>query len=324
MKDDFYLIFYINDISCAFNISYVKQVEALPWLTRFPNMPSYCAGIMDWHGEFIQVINPHHWLNYPTKKYTLNDCVIVIQRGTFTIGMIVNEIADIAKLTREESLSSLTNLSTFIWTKEVRRWGENVAMVLDPAEIQKTMLEFKEQVGQKESDLWPLDDKKTMNLFRERSDLLKSELQVRKKEKATPYLLFSLNDEHFGIDPANIKKFYESCSLALLPTSIPSIKGMANLLGNVVPIVDIRKLIHLQKEEMPENWKIIEIDYQGESIGIVVENLEELAYTWISNQCATPVGIKGMHEDFFVGTIMHNDKVITILNVANILKTIKF
>ena len=94
------------------------------------------------------------------------------------------------------------------------------------------------------------------------------------------YLTFSLADEEYGIGITKIKEI-----IGLMPiTSIPQVpgyvKGVINLRGKVIPIIDLRLKFGLDEVEATEKTCIIVVEVdtsKGESrIGLVVDSVSEV------------------------------------------------
>ena len=87
------------------------------------------------------------------------------------------------------------------------------------------------------------------------------------------YIIFSTDDLQFGINVNNVVEIITSYATTYLPMLPEYIRGIINLRGSMVPIVDIRlRLGKMSKEDC--NVIVLEID--GTQIGILVDSVEQL------------------------------------------------
>src|SRR3989304_5532131 len=100
------------------------------------------------------------------------------------------------------------------------------------------------------------------------------------EEEQGQYLTFLLGGEMFAIPILNIKEIIEYGSLTAVPMMPEFIRGVVNLRGSVVPVVDLsvrfgRKTDAVSK---PSCIVIIEIESGGEKrdVGVVVESVSEV------------------------------------------------
>jgi len=102
-----------------------------------------------------------------------------------------------------------------------------------------------------------------------------SELDLNK------YLTFRLGESDFGIDLLRIKEIIEYASVCDIPMVPSRIRGVINLRGNVVPVIDLARRIGIEGDSEASNRSciiIIDIMVQGESIdlGIVVDAVNKV------------------------------------------------
>ncbi|UII20769.1 chemotaxis protein CheW [Fulvivirga ligni] len=94
------------------------------------------------------------------------------------------------------------------------------------------------------------------------------------------YLVFSLGQENFGAPAKMITEILEVPTITKVPRSSPEMRGVINLRGSVVPIVDIRNKLGLNYAEDTEDTRIIimEIlmDDHYEKVGAVVDDMQEV------------------------------------------------
>lgn len=98
--------------------------------------------------------------------------------------------------------------------------------------------------------------------------------------KEGKYLMFTLDDQQFGIDILKIREIQRLLPIRSIPNSPLFVKGMINLRGAVIPIIDLRHIFHFQENEYGPKACIIvmEMYIHGNLMqaGILVDNVSEV------------------------------------------------
>jgi purine-binding chemotaxis protein CheW len=99
-------------------------------------------------------------------------------------------------------------------------------------------------------------------------------------DKEGKYLTFGLADEEYGIGILKIKEIIGMMSITSVPQSPDFVKGVINLRGQVIPVVDLRLRFGIEKADYTERTCIIVVEILGQSgtinIGIVVDSVSEV------------------------------------------------
>ena len=107
--------------------------------------------------------------------------------------------------------------------------------------------------------------------------LLQQKALINKEGK---YLMFSLDDQQFGIDILKIREIQRMMPVRTIPNSPPFVKGMINLRGSVIPIIDLRKIFNFENIEYGPKACIIVLEmYMRGNImqaGIVVDDVSSV------------------------------------------------
>ena len=98
--------------------------------------------------------------------------------------------------------------------------------------------------------------------------------------RAGKYLTFHLSNEEFGIRVLKVREIMGLQEITAVPQTPAHIKGVINLRGKVVPVIDLRLKFGLAAAEYTQRTCIIVTQVQGESgsvlMGIVVDGVSEV------------------------------------------------
>ena len=94
------------------------------------------------------------------------------------------------------------------------------------------------------------------------------------------YLTFSLGDEEFGIGILKVKEIIGIMPITLVPRTPPAVKGVINLRGKVIPVIDLRLKFAMNEVEATERTCIVVVDVaaeeQNREMGVIVDSVSEV------------------------------------------------
>ena len=99
-------------------------------------------------------------------------------------------------------------------------------------------------------------------------------------DKEGKYLTFSLSDEEYGIGILKIREINGMMPITSVPQTPAFVKGVINLRGKVIPVIDLRLRFGMQSIDYTERTCIIVVEIVGQAgtvqIGIVVDAVSEV------------------------------------------------
>ena len=139
------------------------------------------------------------------------------------------------------------------------------------------------------------------------------------------YLTFSLGGEMFAIGILNVKEIIEYGTLTEIPMMPPSIRGVINLRGRVVPVIDLAARFGGRKSEVGKRTCIVIVellaDDEGRELGIIVDAVSEVLEI-PGNEIEPPpsFGAK-IRSDFIAGMGKVDGKFVIILRIDQALSS---
>lgn len=91
------------------------------------------------------------------------------------------------------------------------------------------------------------------------------------------YLTFSLADEDYGIEIRYVIEIIGIQKITKVPNLPIFIKGVINLRGKVIPVMDVRARFGLPARDYDERTCIMVVNIDGEAMGLVVDHVNEVA-----------------------------------------------
>jgi purine-binding chemotaxis protein CheW len=142
-------------------------------------------------------------------------------------------------------------------------------------------------------------------------------------DKAGKYLTFSLGPEEYGLEILKVREIIGHMAITAVPQTPGYVKGVINLRGQVIPVVDIRTLFGMEPKEITEETCIIVVEVlrnnSRHSTGVIVDQVSEvLDIKGESIEEAPQLG-SSVDTDFILGMGKVNETVKILLNIDKVL-----
>ena len=140
--------------------------------------------------------------------------------------------------------------------------------------------------------------------------------------ETTQYLTFTLGEEVFALDIAQVREVLDFTTVTRVPRTPEFMRGVINLRGNVVPVVDMRQKFGMSATEKGVNTCIIiiEVTVDGETtvLGAMADSVQEVL-DLESDQIEPPprIGTK-LNLEFIRGMGKHDEGFVMILDVDKV------
>ena len=136
------------------------------------------------------------------------------------------------------------------------------------------------------------------------------------------FLTFTLGREIFALDIGTVREVLELTTITRIPRTPPFMRGVINLRGHAVPVVDMRLKLGMSKGEDSVDTCIIivEIDFEGEQtvMGALVDSVREVFEMAPEAIEAAPKMGAAVNAEYIRGMGRQNDNFIIILDIGKI------
>ena len=140
--------------------------------------------------------------------------------------------------------------------------------------------------------------------------------------KTTQYLTFKLGEEIFAVDVAQVREILDFTVVTKVPQTPEFMRGVINLRGSVVPVVDMRLKFGMQKTEKSVNTCIVvvEVIYDTETliIGALADSVQEVIELEPGQIEPPPKIGSRLKVEFLKGMGKRDDQFIMILDIDKV------
>lgn len=102
VEEDQYLVFAAQSREFGFQALRVKEITSVLDITEVPNTPSHIEGIMNLRGRLASVVNFRKKFGFEPKEHDEDTRVIIVEKGNFPIGVIVDSVEEVIKIPDEK------------------------------------------------------------------------------------------------------------------------------------------------------------------------------------------------------------------------------
>jgi len=146
------------------------------------------------------------------------------------------------------------------------------------------------------------------------STVVKEPILKRNSAQEGKYLTFALGKEEYGLEILKVREIIGYMSITAVPRTPEFVKGIINLRGQVIPVIDLRLRFGMAQADITEQTCIIvaEINQNGRTFnaGLIVDRVQEVL----------DIDGKNIEETSALGSAIQTDFILGIGKVENTIK----
>jgi purine-binding chemotaxis protein CheW len=145
------------------------------------------------------------------------------------------------------------------------------------------------------------------------------EISQKIEERAGKYLTFALAKEEYGLEILKVREIMGMMDITAVPNTPAYVKGVINLRGKVIPVIDLRLKFGLEEREMTNETCIIVVEVDSALMGLIVDKVLEVSDIDGSDIEDPPAFGINIDTDFILGMGKAKSRVIILLNINKVL-----
>ena len=132
------------------------------------------------------------------------------------------------------------------------------------------------------------------------------------------FLAFTLGSEEYCIDILKVQEIRGYETVTPLPNTPAFMKGVVNLRGIIVPIIDLRMKLHLQKVEYDQFTVVIVLGIRGRVIGVVVDSVSDVVALEAEEIKPAPQMGAAIKTDYINGLVSIDQRLLIIIDIEKL------
>ena len=130
---------------------------------------------------------------------------------------------------------------------------------------------------------------------------------------------FRLEQEEYAVDILKVQEINRMKEITRVPNTPAYVEGVINLRGKVIPVINLRSKFSLTGKDNDTQSRIMIMDIQGITIGLVVDSVSEVLRIPASIVEATPPMASDINTEFITGIAKLEDRLIILLDVDRLM-----
>jgi purine-binding chemotaxis protein CheW len=136
---------------------------------------------------------------------------------------------------------------------------------------------------------------------------------------AAEFLTFALGSEEYGVDILKVKEIRGYDAVTRLPDAPDYIKGVINLRGTIVPVVDMRLKFRLERAEYTALTVMIVLNVADRVVGMVVDSVSDVVQLSAEQVRAVPEIGATIDRQFLTGISTLNERMLILLDIERLM-----
>ena len=143
--------------------------------------------------------------------------------------------------------------------------------------------------------------------------------QIGLTTDGSQYLTFQLGDELYGVDILRVQEIKGYTTVTKIPNTPPHIKGVLNLRGTIVPIVELRTKFGMPTIDYTMFTVIVVVVVRDRIMGLVVDSVSDVLNINKKDIQAPPEFGAKVDVSVLIGIGKSSDKLVALLNIDRLL-----
>jgi purine-binding chemotaxis protein CheW len=129
-------------------------------------------------------------------------------------------------------------------------------------------------------------------------------------------VVFKVNEEQFAVEASKVQSINDMMEITKVPKSEDYIKGLINLRGTIISLLDINLLLDIENGEGGQE-NIIILNLQEEFVGVTVDQVDEVLEIEDSQIEKVDTDIK---KGYIKGVINFKDRIVTLIDIGKLIQ----
>lgn len=330
-ENNIYIFVKIGNSSYAFPALHVLEIIKLVELEYPEKMPAFIAGILEYKGKVIHIIDLRSVLNIETKEYGIDTHILIMQGKESNYGIIADSITDIKRI--DTAIIAPPPYSTDnCFTKGIYLNNGTSTIVIN-IDLLEDWLKNKQSdttnFNEKASRLLPRDIKSKEVLHQRKMQLIAKTEEITYKgiQNKNVYISFVIGKNTYCLEIVYVGGFYKysETKVIKIPCTPAFIKGLISIKGDYITIIDLRKYFDNEFSNITDKSTIIAIQSKDFKVGFIVDEISDTMNIQSNELFSHKSKSKNIKSDIKneITEYVKDDKLYLVLNMDEILNNEK-
>ncbi len=134
---------------------------------------------------------------------------------------------------------------------------------------------------------------------------------------------FKIGNEEFGVDILNVQEINKMTQITKVPNAPDFVEGVINLRGRIIPVIDLRTRLKLEKKEHDKDTRIIVVEISNKTVGFIVDAVKEVLRVPVNITEAPPEIVTGIDSEFIKSVGKLDDRLLILMDLNKIITNVE-
>ncbi len=134
------------------------------------------------------------------------------------------------------------------------------------------------------------------------------------------FITFSLNNEEYAVNASMVREIIELTSVTRVPNLPDCIRGVINLRGAIIPVVDLKRNFGMATGEYCRHTCVIVTEFSGGPMGIIADAVSDVINIPVESMASAPGFGPRIKSDFISGFGRIGQRLVIVLDIDKVLK----
>ncbi len=265
-----YVTFIAGDEVFAVEMAPVQEIIRVPEVVRVPLSPPTLNGLANLRGKVLPIVSLRRALGFEERISDDTSRAVVIDIGQ-PMGFVVDRVASVvgvepSKIEGVEGISATVN--TELLSGLIKDIGGH-AMVM--------VLNFQKLIEQEFAQLVAMSQERARQLQQGLSTNTEQEKQTGSSEEELHLVSFDVDGQEYAIAIEDVQEIVQVPEqIVQVPHAQSHVIGVMTLRNRLLPLVGLRRMFAMSEQSADEQSRIVVVAIHGASVGIVVDNVNEV------------------------------------------------
>lgn len=302
--------FTLDGVEFGLDIDRVQEITQRSEITPVPGSPSFILGVLNLRGIIIPVLDSRQRFHLEPQATTARTRIIVLDLAGQPTGLQVDSVSEVVRVDdctlretpplvagiRSDYLAGMVTVGTRLITLI------DLDKILDSSEFsQRSHLVERASSSQGPS-------------------FLSTAVEEDEVSDEIPYVTFALGEESFGISLELVEEIIELPSITKVPDAPGYVMGVICLRDQVLPLLDIFRLLDVQDAQGSSNRDMVILLTLGAvKLGIAVDGIQEIMRVREQEILPPPQTLGEREANRLQGVVLRKDRMVSLLKVVTVL-----
>lgn len=142
---------------------------------------------------------------------------------------------------------------------------------------------------------------------------------IKEQNEIQQLVSFKIGNEEFGVDILKVQEINRMLEITKVPNTPPFVDGVINLRGKVIPVIDLRIKLNMERIAHNNSTRIVVVEINETTTGFIVDEVNEVLRIPTNIMEPPPGIVAGVERDYIKAVCKLDDRLLILLDLEKVL-----